>query len=336
MAMNTLELKTRRRMLAILRVLNDADSSLGSERIAQTLGLSGITMSERAVRNYLAQMDALGYTINLGRRGRQLTEAGLDELESSLVVEKVGFVSAKVDTLSYQMDFDLSTRRGKIILNISTVRVSEAHKALDIMSDVYKARLGMGRLIAVAGPGERLGGFLTPPGKITIGTVCSVSLNGILLQAHIVPASRFGGLLEMDGGHPNRFTQIINYDGSSLDPLEIFIRSNMTTVRTAARTGSGALGASFREIPAVALPEARKLIKKADQAGLGGVLAVGAPDQPLLDIPVTAGRAGLVVCGGLNPIAAVVEYGIDVTSAAMSGFCDFSELKDYRDVTLPG
>ena len=63
-------------MIAILRVLHDAEKSIGSERIANALGLSGIIISERAVRNYLAQMDGLGWTRNLGRRGRQLTEKG--------------------------------------------------------------------------------------------------------------------------------------------------------------------------------------------------------------------------------------------------------------------
>ncbi len=333
--MNTLDLKTRRRMIAITRILHDAATSLGSERIAHTLGVSGITISERSVRNYLAQLDGLGFTVNLGRRGRKLTEAGLAELEASLVVEKVGYIAAKVDTLSYKMNFDIETRQGRIILNISTVRANEARQALRIMSDVYQARLGMGRLVAVAREGEFLGGFRVPPGKVGFGTVCSVSLNGILLHANIATVSRFGGLLELEDARPSRFTQIIHYDGSTLDPLEIFIRSHMTSVGVAAQTGIGALGASFREIPAVALPEVRRLVKQSDQLGLGGVLAIGSPDQPLLDIPVTVGRVGMIVCGGLNPIAAVVEYGIDVTSTAMSALCDFAELRDYREIRLP-
>ena len=319
-------------MAAILRVLHDAESSIGSERIAQALGLSGITISERAVRNYLAQMDALGWTRNLGRRGRQLTEKGGAELERTLVFDKVGFVAAKVDTLSYQMDFDVVSRKGKVILNVSTVDVKDAKAAFTIMSRVYKARLGMGQLLAVAGAGESLGGFCVPAGKVGIGTVCSVSLNGILLHANIALASRFGGLLEMDQGRPVRFTQIINYDGSSLDPLEIFIRSHMTSVTQAAQTGNGALGASFREAPAAALPEVRRLLRLAENLGMGGVLAVGNPDQPLLDIPVTVGRFGMIVCGGLNPVAAVVEAGITVTSTAMSALCDYERLRNYKEV----
>ncbi len=330
--MNTLDLKTRRRMISIMRVLHNADSSLGSERIADALRLAGMTISERAVRNYLAQLDGLGWTVNLGRRGRQLTDRGRAEIEHALVYEKVGFISAKVDTLSYQMDFDIASRRGKVILNISTVDAREARRALRIMSEAYASGLGMGRLMAFANAGQRLGDFVVPARKVGIGTVCSVSLNGILLHANIAMTSRFGGLPELESGNPRRFTQIINYDGSSLDPLEIFIRSHMTSVMQAARTGTGALGASFREAPSAALPELRRLIRQSEQLGMGGVLAVGSPDQPLLDIPVTVGRVGLIVCGGLNPIAAVVESGIDVTSAAMSALCDYELLTDYREL----
>ena len=136
----------------------------------------------------------------------------------------------------------------------------------------------------------------------------------------------------MEEGAPQRFTQIITYDGSSLDPLEIFIRGHMTSVGEVARTGSGMLGASFREVPMVALPEVQRIIHESEQAGIYNVLSLGLPNQPLLDIPVAQGRVGLVVSGGLNPIAAVVEAGIAVSSAAMSTLCPFEELVDYAQL----
>lgn len=304
---------------------------MGSEKIARALELSGIYISERAVRNYLDQTDALGWTQNLGRRGRRITEEGRAELERALVVDKVGFVAARVDTLSYQMDFDIHTCQGKIILNISTLPAESFRPALKIIAEAYRAKLGMGRLMTVAQPGEKLGTFRTPPGKVAIGTVCSVSLNGILLRANIATVSVFGGLLEFEKGKPTRFTEIIHYAGSSLDPLEIFIRSGMTSVGQAAKTGKGVLGASFREVPSVALPEVRRLIKETERVGLGGVIVVGSPDQPILDIPVTVGRVGMVVAGGMNPVAAVAESGIPVTNAAMSTLCSYETLRDYRE-----
>ncbi len=106
----------------------------------------------------------------------------------------------------------------------------------------------------------------------------------------------------------------------------------MTSVGQAAQTGYGVVGASFREVPVIALDEVRRLAQLSEKAGVGGVMLIGTPNQPLLDIPVAQGRAGLVVCGGLNPVAAVVESGISVTSTAMSTLCDFSELFEYAEL----
>jgi repressor of nif and glnA expression len=58
---------------------------------------------------------------------------------------------------------------------------------------------------------------------------------------------------------------------------------------------------------------------------------VGKPNQPLLDIPVMEGRAGIIVAGGLNPLAAVEESGIRTENLAMGTLLDFSELVLFKD-----
>jgi repressor of nif and glnA expression len=333
-----LEKKTERNMIAILRTLRDAPSPLGAERIAEHLAAAGTHLSERAVRNYLAQADINGWTRNLGRRGRTLTAAGRQEVDGALVMDKVGFVAARVDALTFQMTFDPMSRRGTVILNVSTLAMDDARAAMYEMGRVYDANLGMGRLVFIGKPGEMVGDFRCPDGRILIGTICSVSINGLFLRAKISTRSRFGGLLEIEDRQPKRFTQIITYDGTSLDPLEIFIRGHMTSVSKAAQTGSGVIGASFREVPVAALSEVRRVAALSERLGLGGVLAFGLPNQPLLDIPVAQGCAGLIVAGGLNPIGAVVETGIDTTSAAMHNLCDYSQLISYecaRDMLAP-
>lgn len=325
-----METKTHRNMVAILRVLRRASGPVGAERIAEELRLSGTHLSERAVRNYLAHADAEGWTENLGRRGRTLTPAGRQEVDGALVFDKVGFVSARVDALTYEMTFDPATKTGTIILNVSTIALPDARRAMAAIMRIYEAKLGMGRLLIIGRPGETVGDFRVPKGRLAIGTVCSVSINGLFLRAKVATRSRFGGLLEINEGQPKRFTQIINYDGTSLDPLEIFIRGYMTSVANAAETGSGIIGASFREVPTVALAEVRRLAALSEKIGIGGVIATGLPNHPLLDIPVAEGCVGMIVAGGLNPIAAVVESGISTTSSAMHSLCEFSQLVEYE------
>jgi len=321
-------------MIEILRVLKNSPNGLGANRIALELSVSGTMLSERAVRNYLSYSDERGWTRNLGRRGRCLTVEGRQEVDGALVVEKVGFVAARVDALAYQMSFDVASRRGTVIVNMSTVSKQDAPAALRIMREVYEAALGMGRYVLIGEPGAMVGDLVVPQDRFVVGTMCSVSINGIFQQAKVATRSIFGGLLEIENGYPKRFTQIIHYNGTSLDPLEIFIRGHMTNVLQAARTGSGVIGASFREVPTIALPEVRRLAALSEEIGLGGLLAMGAPNQPLLDIPVAQGCVGIIVAGGLNPIAAIVEQGIPTTSSAMHSLCDFAQLTEFTDLSM--
>jgi len=50
-------------------------------------------------------------------------------------------------------------------------------------------------------------------------------------------------------------------------------------------------------------------------------------------VPVPEGRTGMIVCGGLNVVAAVVEAGISCSSVAMSTLYDFEQLTHYRELT---
>ena len=49
-------------------------------------------------------------------------------------------------------------------------------------------------------------------------------------------------------------------------------------------------------------------------------------------VTYSLGHCGLVLVGGLNPVAAAVESGIEVTNKAMSGLMDFKELSDLSAV----
>jgi repressor of nif and glnA expression len=320
------DIDAQRKVATILRVLAEAGRPVGGTSIARELRLRGIDLKQRMVRYYLQKMDARGLTENLGRSGRRLTRRGRRELESAVAVDRVGFVSARVDELTCRLTFDLEREAGTVIMNVSMVPSREFDKAKRIAKKVIAAGLGMGRFVASAGSGERLAGFAIPTGRTGLGTVCSVTLNGVLCAHGIPIASEFGGLLELRDGRPHRFVQIIHYDAATIDPIEIFLKGRMTSVGDAARTGTGTIGASFREVPAVVLPKAAKLIEALERLGLGGVLAIGIPGKALLDVPVSQGRVGLVVAAGLNPVAAVEEAGIPTENRAMASLCEFDEL----------
>ncbi len=326
---------SQRKTAAILRILDEAGRPLGSTKIARALRVAGIDLKQRMVRNYLETLDASGLTVNLGRRGREITDRGRRELASAVIIDKVGFIDAKADDLAFCMSFDLARRTGTVIVNLSTVPAGQLARARAIVAEVVRAGLGMGWLGIVSGPGVSVPGHTAKEGEAVIGTVCSITLNGCLRAAGIPVVSRFGGLMETRDGRPVRFTHAIHYNGTTLDPLEIFIKARMTSVLAAARTGTGVVGASFREVPAAALPLAQKVIAQMAKAGLGGRILVGEPSRTLLEIPVGHGRVGIVVTAGLNPLAAVQEAGIPTENRALSRLYEYSDLAPLAKVDTP-
>lgn len=323
-----------RKSLAILRVLDSAGEAMGAGAIAQALRAYGVELTERAVRYHLQDLDRAGYTESLGRSGRRITELGRKEVAQANVADKVGLVFARLEALAYLMNFDLSTGRGSIVMNVSHVPVRHARRALATMRSSLTSRFCTSRRIAIVPPGERLGEHIVPPGMVGIGTVCSVTINGILYSHGVPVHSVFGGLLAVESYEPTRFVDLVQYGATSLDPLQIFIKSGATSVRQAVARGAGIIGAGFREFPAVARDQVLEVIDQAARRGIHGVLAVGEPSQPLCEAEVGLGRCGMIVCAGLNAIAAVEEAGISTANYAMATLCEYDELTDIHDIRL--
>lgn len=324
--------KVRRKKLAILRILRGAELPLSSAKITGQLLATGHEVSERTVRLHLKDLDREGLTLQHGKRGHQITESGLRELEDAGAYEKVGLLAARIDKMTYGMSFDLSTRRGTVVVNSSLVERARLEKAMPTVQRVFAKRYAMGELVTLFGPGERVGAMTVPEEMIGVGTVCSITLNGVLLSHGIPVVSKFGGLLELRGGRPTRFVEIIHYDGTTLDPLEIFIRSQMTDYLGAVKTGNGRIGAGLREVPAESRSRVIELARKLDEAGLGGFLTIGWPGQQLLEIPVNEERVAIIVIGGLNPMAILAEQGVKVHLKALDGLVEYDSLFHYREL----
>ncbi len=316
----------------MLEFLRGAHAPVSSVRLSEELSGRGFDVSERTVRVYLAEMRDDGLTEQVGRRGHRLTEAGLAELKAATVFDRVGLLSARIDEMTYRMNFDLATRRGTVVVNTSVASPEALAAGAEQIGEVFARGYAMGQLVALLSPGERLGELVVPEGRVGFCTVCSITINGVLLKSGIPTRSRFGGLLELVGGRATRFVELITYDGTTIDPLEVFIRSGMTDYLGAISTGNGRIGAGFREIPAESNETVGLLAEKLDRVGLGAVLEIGSSGQPLFGIPVGAGHAGLVVIGGLNPISILEEMGHRVESRALSGLLDFNRLFHYSEL----
>jgi HTH-type transcriptional regulator, global nitrogen regulator NrpRI len=320
---------TERKIIAILKVLSDSAGPLGSNTIAKKLESEGLILSERAVRNHLRITDERGYTQPAGHDGRMITPEGMEEVKEALALEQVGSVRDKLELLAFQTTFDPEKLTGQLSINTSLFDKSKFKKALTAMSPVFKAGLSVSEMVGVAAEGERLGGVTIPKGKIGFATVGSVVINGVLLKAGVPTEYRFGGVLEIKNMRPRRFVAVMEYAGSSVDPSEQFIRAKMTSVGEAARTGNGKILGVFRTIPSPARPLVEEKMVLLRKAKIGGLFAMGNNSEPIAQIPVGLNRVALVQFGGLNPVAAAVETGIDVENVAESGLIDYKELKDF-------
>lgn len=317
-------------MHAVLHILARHSDIIGSRELARNLTEHGIDLTERTVRYYLKMLDRDGYTEVFGKEGRRITPAGREELKRAHVSDKVGFVISKIETLAYLTTLDPVRMTGDVILNISLFPRKRLKAALRLLKPVFESPYVMSDRVMLRAEG-RIGDVPVPQGMAALGTICSVTINGIFLKAGIPVLSRYGGVVEIDDGVPRRFLSLISYEGSSVDPLEIFIKSGMTDAGGATRSRSGRILASFREIPLVCLEQARSLARTLAERGIRGILLVGNPNKPLLEVPVGIDKAGIVVVGGLNPVAVLEENGIPTENAAMATLCDYARLMPFAE-----
>ncbi len=323
---------TEKKILLILKVLSESSEPLGSIAIARKLEELGLSLNQRTVRYHLRIADERGYTKPMGRDGRMITPRGLDEIREARVPEQLGFILDKLELLAFNTTFDPKTRRGLFPINTSLFDKEVFPKAIEAMRGAFEAGLCVSQMVAVAGEGKRLGDVVIPRGKVGLATVCSIIVNGVLLKNGVPVDSRFGGVLEIKDSKPKRFVAIINYGGTSLDPSEQYIRAKMTSVGEAARAGNGKILANFRELPAPARPVVERVVAELKESGMGGVYALGNTGEPVCQISVGTNRIGMALLGGLNPVAAAVEAGIEVDNLAESGMISYQQLINFRDL----
>jgi len=323
----------KRIMYAILSILDAKAERICSGEITSELAAQGIQLSERTARYYLKILDKEGFTVNGTKKGRAITDKGRLELRQGFVSQRVGFIINKMNNLSFLMDFEPETLMGSVVLNISLVPDESVASALDLVERVVRSPYTLGERVLVAKGGNITSEFGIPSGLSAIGTVCSVTLNGIFLKAGIPVCPKYGGIVQMENAKPVGFHSFISYDSTSVAPLEVFIKSGMTEVIRTLDAGNGSVLGSFQMIPENCAVDARRVAGHLADRGFKNTVLFGQAGKALLGIPVPEGRVGLVVLGGLNPHAALKEAGISVDIKAMAMLHQYQDLKQTSDFT---
>jgi len=244
------------------------------------------------------------------------------------------FIISRIENMMYEVTFDPVKRKGNIIVNISIVNKSDLKKVLALIKQAVHSGLSVSPYIKMLEPGEKIGNVKIENGKIGIATACSITIDGVLLKAGIPVKPKFGGVVEIHDGSPLRFTDILTYDSTTIDPLDVLMSQELTSVTGMINTGSGKILANLREAPMAARDKIEQVLDSLVEAGFSCILEVGEPNNDVLGIQVGRDKLGIVVIGGTNPMALVQEHNIEINTQEMSVLLDIEEMVHIDELKL--
>ncbi|MDY6965766.1 MAG: DUF128 domain-containing protein [Halobacteriota archaeon] len=241
---------------------------------------------------------------------------------------KIRFTNSKISDLMYEMTFDPKKKNGSVITNVSIIREEDLKRVLQIFHQISWRGLIISPHIKIFREGENIGGLVVGEGEVGLATVCSTTIDGMLIKSGIPINLKGGGIVEVAQGRALRFTHFLDYRCTTIDPLEILMSQRLTSVMKMIKTGSGRVLANLREVPMVAREDTEETLEKLIIAGFNGVLEVGEPNSDLFGVSVERDHIGIAIVGGTNPSAAIQEDGMDIRTKAMSNLIEFSTMEE--------
>ena len=241
------------------------------------------------------------------------------------------FVDHSIEDFAMQVTYDPSKGIGKVVYNLSLIKNEDFEYAVSILKDAYKTGVSVSGLVRFATSDEKVADYVVPEGCTAICTVCSTTFDGLLIRRGVPVNPIGGGVVEIENRAPIRFTHIILYEHTTIDPLQVLISHKITSVNNVMRRGSGNILANVREFHMEAQPLVGSVLDELTNSSFTGILEVGMPNVPLLGVPVSPQFVGIAAVGGTNPMAAIREGGRWVQTQAMKGLMDISEMIEIRD-----
>lgn len=229
--------------------------------------------------------------------------------------QNIAFLLSKTWNLIQQVDFDIEKRKGNIITNVSFMDKDKIDKALDIMEETYNDKP---KFIS---PYYKLVEHPSNDSMIGLATICSLSIDGILIDNGIMSNPKYGGLLELT--EPPLFIDLISYNGSTEDPHMIFLAKNMTSITN--NNGHSKILASFKEIPYISREQSVHILDILNNIGFP-IYKIGKPREVTYNAKANNYNFGIVTGSGLNSIAAIKEKGIAVKVKAIEKLLPFEKM----------
>jgi repressor of nif and glnA expression len=238
------------------------------------------------------------------------------------------FVNHTIEDYAMQVTFDPAEGKGNIVYNLSLIKNEDLEYAITVLKDASRSGVSVSGLVRFFESGEKVGDFIVPKGCTGIGTMCSITFDGLLIRRGIPINPIGGGIVEIENRTPIRFTHMILYEHTTIDPLQVLISQKTTSVTSVMRRGSGNILANIREFHMEAESLVGMVLDELASSSYSGILEVGMPNSSLLGVPVSPQYVAIAAVGGTNPMAAIREGGRRVKTQAMKGLMDINEMTE--------
>ncbi|UEC42500.1 MAG: Global nitrogen regulator NrpRII [Methanothrix sp.] len=232
------------------------------------------------------------------------------------------FSLSRIENLMHQVTFNPLKMEGDIITNTSMVDLKMLQPTLRIFRDVMESGLAVSPYLKV----ETLGSWAK------IYSACSITVSGVLLKAKVPVRPKGGGVIEVIDRQPIRFTDMLMYWATTIDPIDVLISQELTSVLEMMRTGSGRILGNLQEAPMLAVERIEERLEILAEAGFSGVLDLGEPNMNVLGVSVERDHVGLSLVGGTNIVAAAMSSGIRIDTESISGLTDIREMTHIEDL----
>lgn len=311
-------IRTERKYIEILRILKEHRDPVGAKRLSELMSERGFVLSDRAVQYYLSYLDSMGFTEKVGNQGRILTPIGLEETDNALVDDRIGFIISKLERLAYRSTFDPVTSTGDVAYNLSIVPAESVDRVKEAFDEVIRAKCGFFNSYRMIDKDPRI-----PPEHVGFMTICSITMDGVFQRRGIPVKMAFGGRLEIENGSPRQFRDLIAYRGTTIDPLELFISSGLTSISAFSRSKTGIALANVREVPCAAQKNVEETIRQMNICGFVFPVIMG---NQVFNLPPNPYRLSIVAFSGLNYIGNTVEHGVKIMTEIGAGNIPFSKI----------
>ncbi|KRT34452.1 DUF128 domain-containing protein [Acetomicrobium hydrogeniformans] len=320
-------------VIEILRSLYFSEDPLTSVELKEQLDKRGFSIDDRTVRYHLSNLEKEGLITRFGRKGVMLTVEGSEEARAIFVFDRIGLSSMETEMLIMKSDLDPCSNKGKVIVNITSVPEELKDEALSLLAEVSESNVIVSPLVAVLPQGKRIWNYRVPEGRCAILCLSSANYDVALRRCGVYVETVATGLFRLQGYKGKGFVDVISHSGTTLSPGELLIRGGFTDVMSAVRTGKGCVTAAIKTFPSFMYEKVVEAIKDCKNDNISGLFELGYLMPPKYQMSIKDRTRGyMLIFGGANYLAPLVECGITDALSIASGLYDIEDMRLPKEI----